>query len=278
MPRITETLNKIFSDWIDLYKRAAVPLFIDIAKVELLNFLVIGVLFLFTIAAVFLLGISFTTSFSALSSSILPLFFIAFIVFIVFVSFAIGSIKFNVIDDKANNRETNIVEKLRENFVPVVLYMLLTSIIYLVLLSPLILAFIFGGGLRNLAALCLFLILIILAVLLFVFFAQFSFYELVINRRGVIESFKQSFSLVKSNIITVFVFDIIDIIISSLVVLPFSLIGEIVGVVLFSVPSLSSLLLHFIFSVIYYTIVSIVTTFILQPLFYFFWKNISMLK
>lgn len=302
MVGITETINNAFSDWVDLYKRAPVPLFIGIAKVHLLQFLVsfVGIAIMFGVAFVFIgpsllgllalvgtNGVNDSAAINAIESIFLLIKANFLLILAIIVPFGIvfallgqvvNSISFNVVDNLAKGKETSIMEKFSANLVPVVLYTLLIWVIILICLSPIALAVLSGNTLAALGALCFVAVALVGFLLIFHFLFQFSFFELVLNRRGVIDSLKRSFSLVKANLFTVILFDIVYLILAMAVGFPLGMaefVIKLIGEVLASVGGVFGILLYVFVYTIFGLISGIITSFILLPLFYFFWKKVS---
>ncbi len=300
---ISSAFSSAFSDGIGLLSKSSVQLFTGIAKVYILNFLILAIVILaISVVIIGLIASLFGSSFLALlneksapspvlqdvittiSSDMLILFVVIVLYVLPFIILAlinqiISSVNLNVVEDVANSKDTSIMEKLSINAMPVLRYTIFIWLIYLIIFSPVILAFVFGGGLTGLGVLCIVLVFLILFFILFQFLFQFSYLELVLNRRGVIESLKKSFSLVKSNLVTVFVFDIIYILLTIAVTIPLSItqwLINIVGQIIVSISGLVGLgVIVIVIYVLFFLISVVIATLIPTPFFYFFWKRIS---
>ena len=186
------------------------------------------------------------------------------------ISIAISFLRYPAVDERAKGGKIAIFQKLRELALPSIGYGLVITVITLVLFSPIILGIIT----QNLGAMCIFVILSILAVLVFVLVTQFSQWELTIEKAGVFESLGRSYGLVKGNIVEVIVFDIITIVFTILLYIPFwiasfvlNFIGMIGGIAGLGIILMGSLVITFVWSAVLLTVV--------VPLQYSFWKTLK---
>jgi len=138
-------------------------------------------------------------------------------------------------------------------------------------------------------AMLVYLLYLILFLLVYSFLFQFWGWELFINKKGVLESMKASFSLATKNIIGVFVFDVIFIVASIVIGIPFLivyLIGEFVfRVGIFASISFSSwillipaLIIYIIFRAGLAFIQTAIIQAVLYPYIFSFWKSLSLSK
>ena len=114
---------------------------------------------------------------------------------------------------------------------PVLGYVLLNFTICALFLGvPLILLFLLRGSEAVfIIGIVAYLIYAVLFILLYRFFAQFWLWEMLLGGRGAYESLSGSFSLVLGNVVGVFVFDIIRILASIAVGIPFFIVLLAVG-------------------------------------------------
>ena len=157
------------------------------------------------------------------------------------------------------------------------------------LILPIALIFFMPESIISAIAILFWIIYLILFLLAFAFLTQFWEWELFINRKGVIESLKASISLARKNIIGVFVFDLLFVVASIVIGIPFLivyLIGETVfRVGVFASMSFSSwillipaLIIYIIFRAGLAFIQTAVDGALLNPYFYSFWKSLGPAK
>lgn len=169
----------------------------------------------------------------------------------------------------------SIIGKTIEKFVPATKYSILMYFIVLLafgipalaLLIPTVGIFAFFG---------LFIIMFLILIVVF-FLIQFSFWELILNRRGLIESLKISFALVKKNIIAVIVFDIVLFLVGTAVGSIFYAISYVLQFMVtplsIFVPSLgiiASLVVSSIVGLLQGTVINV----LVLPFTYKFWKSL----
>lgn len=176
-------------------------------KIELLSLAVLG-LCLGVIALMLgsVLSASFVASlqsdiFAGMNTILLVAMAVVFIIAIA-LSTAVNSVKYNAVDERAKGKRVSILAQVGQNIVPVILYSILLWLIVLIVALPPILLFISDTSALAGAGIALAL-LSLLASIVIRFFIQFGWWELIVNRKGPLESLKRSYGLIVSgNIIT----------------------------------------------------------------------------
>ncbi len=290
MADIVDIIKGVFSDSLGFWKKRGERFIVDLVKINILEWavFVIPVVILISLAMIMLGSISLdeTEAASALLGNIAFLAIAFILLFITYlVSAALGSVMLNAVDNRAKGKETHIIRQFKANFVPYSLYVILIGLISFVIFIPLIVGFLMAGGdggpgaiLRILGSVCLFGFLSGLIYILFVFFIQFSKFELIIERTGVVDSLKRSYSLVRRNIVGVFIFNIIYIIIAFAIGSISSVIERILIVALQLMMvggSITGAIFAGLLYVVIVFVISVLTTFVMLPLLYFFWKRIK---
>lgn len=195
------------------------------------------------------------------------------------ISAAITSVVYNVIDKRANKQETSVISQAKDNFIPVLLYGLANLFIIAV---PLILAFIvmiISPPIGLLIGM-----LFVFGIAVFEFLTQFGKYELLINRRGVVDSFKASIDTVRPKVIETLILNVAVVIVLLMVFLLFQVIAyiceNIINVLLGN--SMAKVLvplvlvpLVFVFLFLVVIISPLVTQLIIYPIVYSAWKQLS---
>lgn len=220
---IVEFLGEIFNAWAEYLEANLKGLFIDMLKISALGLgavvagaIPIGVLLLLALYP----GLSAAKSFSEAMSGSFALAAVLLSVLIVIVlsavSVAINSVRYNAVQERAKGRQIHIIPQAKANLAPVVLFTLLQILMMFVLILPVILMLIIPlflnaegvkAGLPLLGILLLALGIIAGAVLLF--FIQFGWWELLINKKDPVEALKASFTLIRNrNILKTFAFDV----------------------------------------------------------------------
>ncbi len=195
----------------------------------------------------------------------LPVFVLLLITFIttVVVTVVLMFINLNVIDDVANKKEIKILERFKSNFLTILLYIIpLTAIFYVIsLIMSYIGASIFIG----------------IITLIILFLIQFSPFELVVKQVGVINSLKNSISLVSRSPFFVLLFDILLLIITSIIYSIVNLFLFRISLNLFigQITTIQQFVYVNVVDAIFSLIINSVTLLFVLPLFYFFWKNVS---
>lgn len=219
----------------------------------------------------------------------------------VFVSEAIQSVIYNIMDRWG--KKTPIMEYFKKNFRPMVFYILAMFLINIVLFIPVILLMLllFGGivAMGSETSLIVarlmsdFMVriyqLVVGTAVAFVF--QFALFELIVTRKGVIESLKKSYSIVKNTFLPTVVFDIaawaVEMIVSLVMVIAILVIGVILGLIVFAMVTSAGMSEAVIFPLIAVVILVLVILAILTsaaqltatlPMKYFYWKKVREMK
>ncbi len=279
MGAIVDTIKSAYSDAWGLLKKSWKNLLIDITKIE-----VIGLIFSMIVLLLILIGVIFLVGMPPWDYTVfqdIPLWYyiLGFLILIIsnLVTGAIGSLVYNIVDNRAKNKKTPFMEQFKKNFVPMVLYNLIVWTFIIVTLLPLL--GMLAGGTIALAITCAYPIILLVLYLVISFFVQFALYEIIIERKGVIDGIKASFSIVKKNLLVVFAFNIaytITVVIIGLPVYGVYFAFDIAGTILEGVleGSLLGIVISNILSSIGGLILQIVILTAFIPLIYFFWKKI----
>jgi hypothetical protein len=115
--------------------------------------------------------------------------------------------KYNLIAESMAGKKMSIFGQAKANAWPYTAYVIVMCILMGVIFVPGALAIVLGPTIAKLFGLLL-LFLGALALIIIAFTFQFAIWELLIARKGPVESIKASFALVRSNLKKVFVFDL----------------------------------------------------------------------
>lgn len=170
------------------------------------------------------------------------------------VSMVLGSVPYKILHERTKGKRISIIAEAKKIAIPVIKYQIIILAITMVILLPAIIS-VASGAAQS--AICL-IGLSYIGLIVIIFFIQFAIYELLINKKGAIESIKSSFSLVKKNIGAVFVYDIVLAIIIIVIYIFF--------LILNIIPILGIFLSLFI--------EPIILSIIMIPAAYFFWKRL----
>lgn len=153
----------------------------------------------------------------------------------------IESVTYNVAEDSFNKKETVMLDNVRENAWPVIKYNILMFLINFVLLLPFVAiyfvlaigSFSIAGSTSIVSTLLELVFRVVVAVIgaILHLFLQFTIFEVVIGKNGVIDSFKKSYGMVKKNLVETFIFSLLMWGISTAIKIPLIIIAVILGVV-----------------------------------------------
>jgi len=184
------------------------------------------------------------------------------------------------VDNRTQGKETTIIAQSKKNLMPVVRYTLIIWAIGLVILLPVLLS-IFLGGMGAAIGICIFSALWAVAYVLFLFFTQFGMYELVLGRKGAVDSLKSSATLTRANILSVALLDIIVIVVGMATwagARLFEVILQFIPATLSLGGVWSMLLGYAIYLVLYIGVTVLISAFsqvIVIPVVYNFWKGLK---
>jgi len=274
-----EIIKSAYSDAWNLLKKSWKNLLIDIVKIELVVFLLSLIN-----GAILIFGI---TSFMGEASNIyellqnIPVWYYAIAIpvyiAVTLLTAVVGSLLYNIIDNRAKGKITNFTEQFSMNIVPVITYTVLWGVFVAVTMLPML--GIAGGGIGALALMCIYPLALAIINTLVLFFLQFAYFEIIVGRRSVIDGFKTSISLVNKTAFTTFVFDILFFIVAIIVSIPFYgvyivflWVGELAALAIGDALT-GGLISNFVSS-IGMIILQTAGILVLLPVFYFFWKKI----
>jgi hypothetical protein len=274
MSAILDEIKLSFSKAYELIKKAPEQLFINLLKV---NALAAVATFAGLLIAGLLVYISTGGNFMNAGSAEV-VFIVSIVAVMSLVSAAIGSVSYNVIQNTVSNKKTKILFHLKENFVPVIILTLVLLIGMAIIATPLIISLMLGGP-QGIFLVCGAFIVSVIAFIAFVFLTQFSILELVLEKKGVFESISSSVDVVRKNIITIFILDIVIMLISIVSTAGTSIIESLLEVIpnmLVPLGLSATIVGYALYFLIFYVImiaVSSATQMLIIPMMYYFWKK-----
>lgn len=188
-----ENFKGAFTDSISLLKKHWKNLSVDFVKVALLSYIPMVLWF----AIMYVIN-QFPEYIPSMLESfiVLVLFIIALVIY-----YIIDSMSLNVPDEISNGKRIAVAKQFVKNAVPmgkIVLGVLAVVVLFTAIAQ---LNFILTAAVFILGA-------------LLIFFFQFSLYEVIVGRKGILKSFPRSFNIVKGNLANVIVFDIVFLILA----------------------------------------------------------------
>jgi len=270
-----------FKDAFSFFSRDAGFITIQFLKIALLGLLVQGAALIIALEASALLGggaeqtgadiASLTETGGSLASLAAVL-----IILLAFgiVNGAVSATAYNVVDDRQKKKRTDIFARTKELLLPMAKYTLVLAGVLLcgfaVAFLPAMLAgeagVIIGG---------LFSLIMFFAFLGIIFFIQFSIPLIAIKNADVIESFRTSYRLVKDNLWTALLFDILLIVALIIALLVLTVLQGAANAVFASQNEMPILIMAFIAYVALSLLQSLLLSLILTLPIYFFWKSVS---
>ncbi len=270
-----------------LIKKSAVPLYVDLVKVSalatlvsLIGLAIVGILLFVSLGGTFFASLAEEAGPDFGLGTILVL--LAIIpIFIIFslLSQAVGSVVFNVVDNRTQGKGTTIIEQSKKNLMPVVRYTLIVWIILLLIALPI--AFSLFLGMDAAIGICIFSVLSVVAYILFLFFTQFGMYELILGGKGAVDSLKSSAILARANILSVALLDIIVIVVGMATwagTRLFEVILQFIPAALSLGGVWSMIVGYAIYMLLYLVVTVLISAFsqaIVIPIVYNFWKGLK---
>ena len=282
---LTSTANETFKFLTTSYRR----LFTNIFKVKLISSLVL-------VLTLVLSFVSFMGAMGFVPLMYLIMLLIAIAIFFIglFMSFVADSVGYNVVDAVFKDQGVGFWESFRKNMLPMLKFVLISLLIATVALSPvfvlyfIIYAAVYVGESSTAGILLVELIEILLRILssiiqaVLYLFLQFTVFELLIARKGAIESFKQSFGIVKENFIETIVFSFVLWGIGTVIGIPFIIVGVVLvfGGLLLGAGGGGLLMLPLIFMgvlifIVLLLIYSTITVAVVLSAQYVYWNKIK---
>lgn len=209
----TELLKRTGSETWNFLRTSYRRLFMDLLKVKLVaaGIIILAVL----ISVVLVMGLSYLPEIATIPIAVL----IGIIVLVgIFLGTVAASVGYNVVDSASKRREMSIKSNLKRNMWPMLRFILATMGIYLVIFVPFVVVlmlvvfasyFTMPPPVNVLAGTLMQIIMrIVLSLVAAVayLFLQFAIFELILSRRGAIESYKKSFNMVKKRPLETIVF------------------------------------------------------------------------
>lgn len=292
MGKSIDLVEKSAREGYELAKKNAKRIFMDLLKVE---FLAYGIYAAAVILAVVIASIFFWdwivavfelqqgTELTPPSFSGMNIAGMLIIIGIFIVSGLLGSVAttvtYNVVDNVSAGKKTSILKHFKENMFPIIKLSIITWAVTVVLFLPFLLPLLLGALAACLS--CIFGLLSIVLLVLFFLFIQFSAIEIVVRKKGVIDSIKYSVSLVRKNFFAVILLDILLFLIGLL-----ASVGDyVVRVVLQIIPATLSLIglwgmvigyaIAIVLGILFYAVLSAAVSTLATPIFYKFWRKIS---
>jgi hypothetical protein len=192
---------------------------------------------------------------------------------------AISAVIYPVTEESANNKRIGILNKAKELLGPVARYTLVTfGLFFAVMLLPIISA-VFSVTAQSDIGIGITMILVIIAGIAYIialFLIQFALLELVLRKKGAVESLRISYQKVRRNWLVVLGFDIAFIVIYFGISLAFAVVEQIVSLLMvFAAINIALLVLVLILYIIIILIQALVTALLTTPFQYFFWKRLK---
>jgi hypothetical protein len=253
-----------------------------IAKIYLLSFAIL-------IAAAIALGVLFLAfgGLSLLSGNaalLLPLIILAVVVLVAvgIVNASINMVRFVSVEDVSKKKETGIIATATKLVPAVLVYSIGCLILVAVFVAvPMLIGAVaaFSSGSPSGVGIAVFILGMVIGVLLAIIlslFIQFASLDIAINKSGGIDALRNSYALVRKNLATVVIYDIILFLISFAVGMVFGIINEVIsfGMTLgaFNIALLAVMVALYL--VVIFAESVLINT-VLTPVEYFFWKAIG---
>lgn len=265
----------------ELLKKDYRELGIEFTKLYALTFLVVIVAILIAGALVLLTAFFANSYLMGIINIVVLVFGVAIFLITLVITSALTGVFYNVVHEKLAGKKIRIIEKTRELTAPMGRYAIVMLLVYGVPLLGMPLAIVvFGSSFTSSMAGVIFLAvaLVVIAPIYFIlaFFLQFAVLEIVLNRRGVIDSLKQSYALVRKNLLVTFGFDVVFVLVIFAIAAAFRVISSILGFfAALSIIFFPLLILLILAMVVLILIQSVVTSLITIPAQYYFWKSIG---
>ena len=250
-----------FTDAISLVEKNWKNLAVDFTKITLLTYipLVIGLILYYIVD---MLNMSLMME----SMAALVLLLLGLIAY-----FIIDSVSLNVPDNLVKGKRVSVLNQMGSNSAP------MSKFVFVIFGLVIVLSMI--SNIHTIMT----VVAIMLAIPV-VFLFQFSMYELIVGRKGLLDSFKNSLLLVKSNIPNVIVFDIVFIIIMVIMYIAEQVVlgglGLLAGLTaaFLSFDALLIIIASILLLVIFIAVLiagTVISYFVYVLPFYFFWTRIS---
>ncbi|MBU0532855.1 hypothetical protein KKB44_05170 [Candidatus Micrarchaeota archaeon] len=269
---VGKSLNDTFKFLTKNYKME----FTEFVKIYLLMYVVaiLGILIIGG-AAFLILGSMIVLPNTPWILAIIGLVALLIVLIFVILTTSISSTAYTVIDKK----ELDIFGKIKEILVPVAKYFIGMGLLKIAVFGIPAIIVLFGFLNNQQLMLWLGVLLFILCILVWIvigFFIQFALVEIVIRKKDGIEAIKDSYRLVKKNIVATVVFDILLMVAMFAINAVFGAIQNLVGVVfIFGIFNIAFMVLGGIFMIVIMFFQSIIMGMIMIPAQYFFWKAIG---
>ncbi len=146
----------------------------------------------------------------------------------VFLGSVVSSVNYNFIDARSGKRRLDFSATIRANILPMLGYDLANALIFLVISAPFFAIFLVlapGGlqGVNGLAAEILFRVGLTAVSAVVSLFIQFTIFELLVSRKGLLESFGRSLRIARTKPLETIAFSVIIWALESVIAIPFSI-------------------------------------------------------
>ena len=210
--RILETLKNGFG----MILKKWGELFFGLGKVYVASIALLLTLF------IIIAGVALVAGSSSLLEPIVIIPVILLAIILILLSGGIAMSSNTVVDNAANGKKFELIKTIKEDLVRNSIYVVAMGILNVIVNIPRIA----GQFMEGIVGLLLFAIGLVI-YLVWVFIIQFSYWEYVVGRKGIIDSIKNSYSAVMRNLGFVFAMDII--------VLALMVVGAVIFYILLSV-------------------------------------------
>lgn len=205
-----DVLSRAASEAFEFLRRDYRRLFVNLLKVEVISLIIMAMTLVFIWSAAFITLQNVAAFYSSLAMAAITVGVIAAIGLAGgFFAAVANSIGYNVVDSAYSKTHMRYVRTFRGNMFPMLKYLLMSILINSVAFLPFLALFIGIAYLTyeqlgttasvlliNMAELILRVVLAVLGAILYLFL-QFAIFELLIGRRGVVESFRESIGIMR---------------------------------------------------------------------------------
>ncbi|MBN1170081.1 hypothetical protein JXA56_03575 [Candidatus Micrarchaeota archaeon] len=184
-----------------------------------------------------------------------------------------------VVSERAAGKSIGIIREAGKLLFPVARYTLVIIAIQIAILAVIIAPILLLSGSASVILMTIFAVACIIAFVVFLFIIQFGLLEVIYSKTGVIASLKASINKVKKNVVPVFIFDLILLVIVLALSIPFAILMQflILPVMMMGAAFGQNLAFGIIGMILYFALIFIMSVAMemgMLPLQYFFWKRL----